>query len=182
MMPQGSDSMHPGRAVSDGRAARDAVYLDNLKPNKRRYPLAMSHPTSKKPRPPERDYSHRGLLDKLGVKPGQRVAILGIADAGFLQQFAARVGELSNGRPLAGSDLIFFDAENKKDLVRLRPLAAAIRKDGAIWVVYPRGQANAIREMDVIAAGKAAGLVDNKVCRFSDTHTALRFVIPLANR
>jgi hypothetical protein len=36
--------------------------------------------------------------------------------------------------------------------------------------------------MDVIAAGKAADLVDNKVCRFSDTHTALRFVIPLARR
>lgn len=142
----------------------------------------MPRPTSRKPRPPERDYSHRSLLDKLGVKPGQRVSILGIADAGFLEQLAARAGEFSNGRPLAGSDLIFFHAEDKKELARLRPLAAAIRKDGAIWVVYPRGQANTIREMDIIAAGKAAGLVDNKVCRFSESHTALRFVIPLARR
>jgi hypothetical protein len=142
----------------------------------------MPRPTSRKPRPPERDYSHRGLLDKLGVKPGQRVAILGIADAGFLQQLAARVGEFSNGRPLAGSDMIFFDAEDKKDLVRFKRLASAIRRDGAVWVVYPRGQAQTISEMDVISAGKAAGLVDNKVCRFSDTHTALRFVIPLASR
>jgi hypothetical protein len=142
----------------------------------------MPHPQSRKRRPPERDYSQRSLLDKLGVKPGQRVAILGIADAGFLEQLAARVGEFSNGRPLADLDLIFFDAEKKKDLARLKPLAAAIRKDGAIWVVYPKGQADMIREMDVIAAGKAAGLVDNKVCRFSDTHTALRFVIPLAKR
>jgi hypothetical protein len=39
-----------------------------------------------------------------------------------------------------------------------------------------------IREVDVIAARKPAGLTDNKVCRFSDTHTALRFVIPLARR
>ncbi|MGA8767000.1 MAG: hypothetical protein WB559_08275 [Candidatus Acidiferrales bacterium] len=39
-----------------------------------------------------------------------------------------------------------------------------------------------IREADVIAAGKSVGLTDNKVCRFSDTHTALRFVIPLARR
>jgi hypothetical protein len=142
----------------------------------------MPHSTSKKPRPPERDYSHRSLLDKLGVKPGQHVAVLGVADAGFLQELATRVGEFSNGRPLAGSNLIFFDAENMKDLARLKPLAAAIRKDGAIWVVYPRGQTSTIREMDVIAAGKAVGLVDNKVCRFSDTHTALRFVIPLAKR
>jgi hypothetical protein len=141
----------------------------------------MPRPTSRK-RPPERNYSHRSLLDKLGVKPGVRVAILGIADAEFLEQLAARVGEFSNGRPLADSNLIFFDAEDRKDLARLKPLAAAIRKDGAIWVVYPRGQTNIIREMDVIAAGKAADLVDNKVCRFSDTHTALRFVIPLARR
>jgi hypothetical protein len=142
----------------------------------------MPHPRNKKPRPPERDYSHRSLLDKLGVKPGQRVSILGIVGAEFLEQLGERVGEFSNGRPLAGSDLIFFDAEEKKDLARLKPLAAAIRKDGAIWVAYPKGRADTIREMDVIAAGKAAGLVDNKVCRFSDTHTALRFVIPLAKR
>jgi hypothetical protein len=48
-------------------------------------------------------------------------------------------------------------------------------------VVYPRGQKH-IREADVIAAGKDAGLVDNKVCRFSETQTALRYVIPLAKR
>jgi hypothetical protein len=39
-----------------------------------------------------------------------------------------------------------------------------------------------IREVDVIAAGRSAGLTDNKFCRFSETHTALRFVIPLARR
>jgi hypothetical protein len=48
-------------------------------------------------------------------------------------------------------------------------------------VVYPKGQ-NHIREIDVINAGKSAGLTDNKVCRFSDTHTALRFVIPVSQR
>jgi hypothetical protein len=44
-----------------------------------------------------------------------------------------------------------------------------------------KGQKN-IREVDVIAAGRSAGLTDNKFCRFSETHTALRFVIPLARR
>lgn len=38
-----------------------------------------------------------------------------------------------------------------------------------------------IREIDVIQAGKDAGLTDNKVCSFSATHTALRFVTPLSN-
>lgn len=63
----------------------------------------------------------------------------------------------------------------------VKSLAEKIRRNGVIWVVYPTGRTH-IREVEVIAAGKAAGFVDNKVCRFSETHTALRFVIPLAKR
>jgi hypothetical protein len=33
-----------------------------------------------------------------------------------------------------------------------------------------------------MAAGRAAGLIDNKVASFSDTHTSLRLVIPVADR
>jgi hypothetical protein len=36
--------------------------------------------------------------------------------------------------------------------------------------------------VDVIRAGVGVGLVDNKVGRFFDTHSALRFVIPKARR
>jgi hypothetical protein len=78
-------------------------------------------------------------------------------------------------------DLIFVAAERLADLRPLKLLAKAIHKKGAVWVVYPKGRRD-IRGVDVIAAGKSAGLVDNKVCRFSETHTALRFVIPLAKR
>jgi hypothetical protein len=34
----------------------------------------------------------------------------------------------------------------------------------------------------VRTAGKAAGLVDVKVARFSETHTAEKFVVPVAKR
>jgi len=84
-------------------------------------------------------------------------------------------------RPAADLDMIFFGVEQKKDLGRLASLRKAIVSNGAIWVVYPKGRKD-IREMDVIAAGKAAGLMDNKVVGFSPTHTSLRFVIPLVNR
>jgi hypothetical protein len=135
----------------------------------------------KKPREPERDYSHRLLIDKLGVKPGQRVAVLGVEGAEFLTDLASRVPEYSRGQRISDADLIFFSAEALGDLARLKSLSKSIRKNGAIWVVYPKGQTH-IREIDVINAGKSADLTDNKVCRFSDTHTALRFVIPLARR
>jgi Protein of unknown function (DUF3052) len=131
--------------------------------------------------PAERDYSHRLLIDKLGVKPGQRISIIGVGDANFLAELTARVPDYSPGEPLKASDLIFFSAENVKDLSRLKSLVKSMQSNGAIWVVYPKGQKH-IREIDVIAAAKAAGLVDNKVCSFSPTHTALRLCIPVANR
>jgi hypothetical protein len=135
----------------------------------------------KKPREPERDYSDRLLIDKLGVKPGQRIAVLGVESAEFLADLAARVPEYSRREKIAGADLLFFSAEAVKDLAKMKSLARTIQKNGAIWVVYPKGQKH-IREIDVIAAGKSVGLVDNKVCKFSETHTALRFVIPVADR
>jgi hypothetical protein len=46
--------------------------------------------------------------------------------------------------------------------------------DAPVWVVYPKG-IQAVTENDVLTAGRAAGLVDTKVCSFSSTHTALRF-------
>jgi len=141
----------------------------------------MPRKSSAKSRAPERDYSHRLLIDKLGVKPGQRIAVLGVESAEFLTELAARVPEYSRGKRVNGADLIFFSAEAVADLAQLHSLERSIHKDGAIWVVYPKGQKH-IREIDVITAGKAAGLTDNKVCSFSATHTALRFCIPVAKR
>ena len=56
-----------------------------------------------------------------------------------------------------------------------------LKPDGALWIVYPKGVPE-IREMDVLLAGREAGLKDTKVASFSATHTALRFVIPIAKR
>ncbi len=39
-----------------------------------------------------------------------------------------------------------------------------------------KGKAATVKDMEVMAAAKAVGLVDNKVVGFSETLTALRFV------
>ena len=143
--------------------------------------MTRSTPEGKEPRLPERDYSHRLLIDKLGVKSGQRVAVLGVDGAEFLTGLAQRVPEYSRGERIKDADLMFFSAEARDDLSQMKWLVKCISRSGAIWVVYPKAQ-NHIREIDVINAGKAAGLTDNKICRFSDTHTALRFVIPVSQR
>jgi hypothetical protein len=134
-----------------------------------------------KPREPERDYSHRLLADKLGIKAGQRISVMGVESAEFLTELTTRVPDYSRGKLPKDADQVFFSAESKQDLARLQSLANSIQRSGAIWVVYPKGQKH-IREVDVLAAAKSAGLVDNKVCSFSTTHTALRLCIPIAKR
>jgi hypothetical protein len=141
----------------------------------------VPHKSAKKPREPERDYSHRALLDKLGVKAGQRICVLGMEDVAFLKDLAAIAPDAAHGKLRKESDLIFLAAEDLKSLARIESLEPHMQRNGAIWIVYPKGQQH-IREADVRAAGKLAGFTDNKVCRFSDTHTALRFVIPVARR
>ncbi len=130
---------------------------------------------------PERIYT-RPLLDKLGVKPGSRVSVIDVEDHAFITQVAARTPALTRGDARTGSDAIFFGADSVEELARLPALRLLIRPDGAIWVISRKGKEARIRDVDVIEAAKSAGLVDNKVVSFSETHTALRLVIPRASR
>ena len=121
------------------------------------------------------------LLDKLGVKPGLRVSVVGIEDRRFLDDLSARVDDLTRGRAKAGSDLVLVAMSDRADLPRLAKLREAIKATGAIWVVWPKGRPE-LREDDVRDFGKTAGLVDVKVARFSETLSALKMMIPRAQR
>jgi hypothetical protein len=125
--------------------------------------------------------SERSLMDKLGVRPKSRVSLLGVRDPGFLAQLEERGADVAPGRRRKGSDLIFLSVEDSEDLRRLSEVEPSMQRIGVVWVVYPKGRKD-LRQVDVIGAGLGVGLVDNKVVRFSDTHTALRFVIPRARR
>ena len=120
-------------------------------------------------------------LDKLGVKPDWRASAIGVSDEVFLAELEQSVAHLFIGRVAKPSDAIFFGARKAAELVRLEKLKAGLKPNGAIWVVRPKGRPE-IGEYAVMAAGKAAGLVDVKVVSFSATHTAEKFVIPVANR
>jgi hypothetical protein len=125
----------------------------------------------------------RGLLDKLGVKPDSRVRILGVRDATFREQLEQRAANISVRRdPSTEADLVFLAADSADDLRALDSLRSCIKPNGAIWVVSPKGKQARLKDVEVMAAAKEAGLVDVKVVSFSDTHTALKLVIPLATR
>jgi hypothetical protein len=116
-------------------------------------------------------------VHKLGVKAGLKVLVVGEFEPDFLADLSASHAEMALDR----ADLIFLAAEGRAKLLQVRKLAPMLTRDGALWVVYPRG-VDQIREIEVIKAGREADLKDNKVVSFSLTHTALKFVIPVLHR
>jgi len=123
----------------------------------------------------------KSRIEKLGVKPGARVALLGKFDEEFLREVGGLTKSISKGKAAVDSECIFFAAELKKDLSALTKMAKSMEGPAALWIIYPKGLKE-ITENDVLSAGRKAGLKDVKVVGFSATHTALKFVIPLANR
>src|SRR5664279_26607 len=126
--------------------------------------------------------STRPLIDKLGVRSGSRVALIDLEDAEFRRLLAERTDDVTEGEPLAGSDLIFIGIDDGRELDQLPFLRGQIVPNGAIWVVSRKGKAATVRDVEVIEAAKSFGLVDNKVVAFSATHTSLRLGIPVALR
>lgn len=116
-------------------------------------------------------------IEKFGIKAGQLVLFVGLRDI-TLREEIETCGATVLARGTEPVDAIFVAANDRGDLDRLVTVQKFLKRDGAIWVIRPKGSPN-ISEGDVMKAGKDAGLVDVKVARFSDTHTAEKFVIPV---
>ena len=114
---------------------------------------------------------------KLGIKPGMLVSVLGVTDQWFLDELTTRVDDLHVGKVARSSDVIIVAINTPSDLTLFERLQASLKKDGSIWAVRPKG-VPAVSEATVMNAARDAGLVDVKVVRFSDTHTAEKFVRP----
>jgi len=93
-----------------------------------------------------------------------------------------RTSNIASGKPRTPCDIVFMGANDARDLERLKRLKTWIEPNGAIWVVRLKGGRGTLRDTDLIDAGLKAGLVDNKIASFSDTHGAMRFVFRLRDR
>ncbi len=126
-------------------------------------------------------YSKRSRLDKLGVKPGARIGVVGLDDDRFMAELRERTSNVTTGRLPKAADLVFIYMHRTSDLPRLERARTAIAPDGAVWVVWPKGR-KAFREDDVRAFGPSVGLVDIKVVAFSEALSGLKLVISLRDR
>ena len=128
------------------------------------------------------DYSHRSVVQKLGVKPQERVEIVGDVGAGLrrdvkqvLGRGLVRSGELDGAIVMVES---VEDAENAFDEYRPR-----LRDTGYLWLITPkRGQEGYVNQMALVPGGKRRGLIDNKTCSIDESRSGIRFVVPRALR
>ena len=126
----------------------------------------------------EKDYSHRSVVDKLGLKPGMRVRMTGNLGDDLKMAAKSRIG----GSLLRSGDLdvivraIKSVDEAEEFISRVRP---QLQGDAALWLVTrKKGDPRYVKQEDLIPLGKSFELVDNKVCSIDAERSAIRFVIP----
>jgi hypothetical protein len=131
-------------------------------------------------------YSGTPLPQKLGIKPGHRVALVGAPRGFAIEGLPAGAGArngLGGPRPL---DVVLSFVTTR---ARLGPaIATAVRRldpAGGLWICWPKkasGVTSDVTEDRVREVALAAGLVDNKVCAIDQTWSGLRLVVRLADR
>ncbi len=130
-------------------------------------------------------YSGKPVVQKLGIKPGFRIFATG-APAAYGDIVGKLPADVTVTTRLAGAvDMVHLFATEAAALGKLRVYRDAIAPDGMIWVSWPKkssGVAGDLAENLVRATALASGLVDIKVCAIDDIWSALKFVIPKAQR
>jgi hypothetical protein len=126
-------------------------------------------------------YSGTPLSQKLGFKPGMRVAFLGAPD-GFSETLGQLPDGVEVGTRLGGHrDLVVVFVTARAALVRrLDALRKAIAPDGMVWVAWPKRASRVTTDMteDVVRdVALPTGLVDVKVCAIDETWSGLKLVI-----
>ncbi len=131
---------------------------------------------------PDKDYSHRSVVQKLGVRPDERVEITGDVGTGLRGGVKEALGRgLVRSGTLDGAVVMVESLEEAQEaLVRYR---ARLRDSGYLWLVTrKRGHDGYLNQMEIVPHAKRVGLIDNKTCSIDAERSGIRFVVPRALR
>ena len=130
----------------------------------------------------EKDYSRRTTVQKLGVRPGERIEVQGDVGPGLRKDVkdASGRGLVKTGQ-LDGAIVSVDSLEHAEGL--FAAYRARIKDSGYLWLVTrKRGHENYLNQMLLVPFGKHHGLIDNKTCSIDDSRSGIRFVVPRAKR
>src|SRR5947199_8599599 len=128
--------------------------------------------------PTDTDYSHRTAVQKLGVRPGDRIEVVGDVGPGLRRDVKDITGRgLVRSGALDGAIvLVESEEEAKEAFVRYRP---RLRDTGYLWLItWKRGHDAYVNQMKLVPAAKKLGLIDNMTCSIDDERSGIRFVVP----
>lgn len=117
----------------------------------------------------------RTRIQKLGVKHGMKVCVLGEAEQDALDELAAVIGEEPSRRLGKSLDLVFLFVTTPDQLSKLAAIEKSLVARGAVWALWPKGRKD-LRHEEVVAAAKPAGLSQTKSVGFSEVFSGLRLV------
>jgi hypothetical protein len=135
---------------------------------------------------PEAGYSKTPLVNKLGIKQGQKVLIINPPP-----HFFTLLGELPEITFLEKPEIDSADYIHLfcTELVELEfhfaALKKALKKNGMIWISWPKRTSSLHSELDgnsVRRHGLIQGLVDVKVCAIDKDWSGLKFMYRLKDR
>ena len=128
------------------------------------------------------DYSHRTVVQKLGIKPDQRVEIAGDVGPGLRRDVKSTLGRgLVRSGELDGAIIYVQSLEEAEEAFEsYRP---RLRDTGYLWFITPkRGQEGYVNQMLLVPGAKKRGLIDNKTCSIDELRSGIRFVVPRSLR
>lgn len=126
-------------------------------------------------------YLGRPLVDKLGLKPGDRVKVCN-APADYQAMITPVPEGLVVSEDLSGEvDVWHLFTDSRAELEHMIPLCLReISRDGMIWVSWPKkasGVPSEINDNDIRTVARPLGLVDVKVCAVDDVWSGLKLMI-----
>ena len=130
----------------------------------------------------DKDYSHRSAVEKLGVKPDERVEVSGDVGSGLRGDVKEALGRgLVRGGTLDGAVVMVESLDEAKEvLVKYR---ARLRDSGYLWLITrKRGHDSYLNQVALVPHAKRVGLIDNKTCSIDADRSGIRFVVPRALR
>src|SRR5215211_3307217 len=130
----------------------------------------------------ETDYSHRRTVQKLGIRPDQRLEVAGDVGSGLRRDVKEAAGRgLVRSGDLDGAIVLVESMDEAAEaLVRYR---ARLRDTGYLWIITrKRGHERYLDQMTLVPHAKRLGLIDNKTCSIDDERSGIRFVVPRALR
>ncbi len=133
-------------------------------------------------------YSGTPLTQKLGIKPGHRVAFVRVPPAvnRMLEHLPPDVVVHRGLTGRAAFDIVLLFVTQRDELQRDLPrVRRRMAPAAGFWVAWPKRASRVATDLteDVVReVALPTGLVDNKVCAIDETWSGLRLVIRLANR